>query len=176
MDPTHRIDLYVKILTVPFISVADLVRSMRQVYEPHGIRVFVAGSEVLQLPTLMDIDVGACDQSALTSEQLELFGNRNGVPADGIAVYFIRSTNPPLNGCAAHIRDSPALVVTQLASRWSLAHEVGHVLGLDHVADTDRLMTGNGTFTITNPPPDLINSEIDTIRSSPFVKPFSTTP
>jgi hypothetical protein len=45
---------------------------------------------------------------------------------------------------------------------------VGHVLGLFHVNNNDRLMTGNGTANITNPPPDLIASEVATMLASPF--------
>jgi hypothetical protein len=47
-----------------------------------------------------------------------------------------------------------------------MGHEVGHVLGLSHVNNNDRLMTGNGTANITNPPPDLSSSEITTMRNS----------
>jgi hypothetical protein len=173
MDLTHQVNLYVKTLTTPFILVVDMVRSMRQVYGPHGIGVNVTGSQVLQLPMLTDLDVGSCSPTALTDEQHDLFGNRGGVPPGEIVIYFVRSTSPaPLNGCAAHLPGAPAAVITQLASRWALGHEVGHLLGLEHVDDTDRLMTGNGTFTITNPPPILIQSEVDTILSSPLVKPM----
>ena len=48
------------------------------------------------------------------------------------------------------------------------AAEIGHVLGLSHVNDNNRLMTGNGTANITNPPPDLIATECNTMRASPF--------
>jgi predicted Zn-dependent protease len=47
-----------------------------------------------------------------------------------------------------------------------MGHEVGHVLGLSHVNNNDRLMTGNGTANITNPPPDLIESERQTMEGS----------
>lgn len=40
---------------------------------------------------------------------------------------------------------------------------MGHVLNLRHVNDNDRIMTGNGTGNITNPPPDLINTEVTTM-------------
>ncbi len=177
MVASYQIDLYIKTLTTPFISVADMVRSMRLVYEPHGIEVNVAGSELLQLPMLTDLDVGNCDSTAITDEQSQLLANRVGVPPGEMAIYFIRSTNPaPLNGCAAHLPGAPAAVITHLASRWALGHEVGHLLGLEHVNDSHRLMTGDGTFTITNPPPILIQSEIDTILSSPLVKPTGNGP
>ena len=45
---------------------------------------------------------------------------------------------------------------------------LGHVLGLFHVNNNDRLMTGNGTANITNAPPDLIASEVATMLASPF--------
>ena len=47
-----------------------------------------------------------------------------------------------------------------------MGHEIGHVLGLSHVNDNNRLMTGNGTSNITNPPPDLISTEVNTMRAS----------
>jgi hypothetical protein len=47
-----------------------------------------------------------------------------------------------------------------------MGHEIGHVLGLVHVNDNNRLMTGNGTSNITNPPPDLISTEVNTMRAS----------
>lgn len=64
----------------------------------------------------------------------------------------------------------PACVVVRGATQWTLAHEVGHVLGLRHVNDNDRLMTGNGTGNITNPPPDLVSSEVGTMGNSPYTQ------
>jgi hypothetical protein len=37
---------------------------------------------------------------------------------------------------------------------------------LFHVNDNDRLMTGNGTANITNPPPDIVGSERTTMLNS----------
>jgi hypothetical protein len=42
------------------------------------------------------------------------------------------------------------------------------VLGLLHVNNNDRLMTGNGTANITNPPPDLAGTEVSTMLASAF--------
>ena len=42
------------------------------------------------------------------------------------------------------------------------------MLGLFHVDDDNRLMTGNGTDNITNPPPDLIDSESKTMLISSY--------
>ena len=114
-----------------------------------------------------------CVAGSTTDEQNQLFGNRNNVGDNEVVAYFVRSTVPPLNGCAAHPIERPGAVIAQGATRWTLAHEMGHVLGLPH-CDTDghrlfdRLMTGGGTANITNPPPDLIASEVQTMRDSTF--------
>ena len=103
---------------------------------------------------------------SVTGEQTNLFNNRNNAGPTDVVVYFVRSTVPPFNGCAAYPATRPGAVVAQGATKWTLAHEVGHVLGLFHVNDNNRLMTGNGTSNITNPPPDLISTEVNTMRVS----------
>ncbi|EEM86347.1 hypothetical protein bthur0012_56690 [Bacillus thuringiensis serovar pulsiensis BGSC 4CC1] len=107
----------------------------------------------------------------VTDEQKELFENRNNVKVNELTVYFVRSTIPPTNGCAAHPSQKPGAVVTSVASVWTLGHEIGHVLGLRHVNNNEQLMTGNGTGNITNPPPDLSSSEIETMRNSQYTTP-----
>ena len=158
--------LHVKTLTAPTIPVATMLARMREVYNASGIEVELASTEALNLPALNDLDVGGCTMGNTTTEQNQLFGNRNNVGANDVAVYFVRSTVPPFNGCAAHPPNRPSCAVVQGATEWTMAHEVGHVLGLSHVNDNNRLMTGNGTGNITNPPPDLVASEVTTMGNS----------
>jgi hypothetical protein len=143
-----------------------MISSMEQVYATAGIGVEIVSTETLTLPALNDLDVGACTLGTTTAEQNQLFANRNLVGANEVVVYFVRSTVPPFNGCAAFPAGRPGAVVAQGATQWTMGHEVGHVLGLFHVNNNDRLMTGNGTANITNPPPDLIASEVTTMRGS----------
>ncbi|MGW5667374.1 hypothetical protein, partial [Micromonospora sp. NPDC003776] len=164
--PTVR--LHTKILTTPNIAVARMVDRMREVYGSCGIAIEWASTEILNLPDLNDVDVGQCLRGQTTDEQDDLFANRNNAGGNDIVVYFVRSTVPPFNGCAAHPDGQPGAVVAQGATQWTLGHEVGHVLGLIHVNDNNRLMTGNGTGSITNPPPDLSASECSTMTDSPF--------
>ncbi len=167
---TPWVRLHLKRLTDPTIPIDDMVANMREVFNDSGIQVEIGSDEALNLPTLNDLDVGSCTRGNTTTEQNTLFANRNNVGANDIPVYFVRSTIPPLNGCAAHPAGEPACVVARGASGWTLGHEIGHVLGLNHVNDNDRLMTGNGTNNITNPPPDLVASEVRTMDNSPYTQ------
>jgi hypothetical protein len=176
--------LHLKILDTPTIPIDDMVRNMREVYRSVNIAVEVASTENLNLPLLTDLDVGNC-QGTVTAEQTTLFSNRNNAGANDIVIYFCRSVGNAananaFNGCANHPTGQPGAAVASYASPWTLAHEVGHVLGLDHVDDPappdpaapaaqlDSLMTGRGTAMITNPPPDLSASEVTTMLASPF--------
>ena len=162
--------MHLKVLTEPTVSRDQMVQSMRDVYRTAGIDVEVASVESLNLPALNDLDVGACVAGSTTAEQNELFGHRNNVGTNDVVVYFVRSTIPGYNGCAAHPAGRPGAVVASVASPWTLGHEVGHVLGLGHVNDNNRLMTGNGTWNVTNPPPDLIAAEIDVMKANPLTR------
>jgi hypothetical protein len=153
-----RLRLHIKVLTTPNVPIDTMISSMRE--------VDIGSTENLNFPLLNDLDVGSCVMGQTTQEQRDLFANRNNVGTDDVTVYFVRSTVPAFNGCAAHPAGQPGAVVAQGATRWTLAHEVGHVLGLNHVSDNDRLMTGNGTANITNPPPDLTSTESTTMDNS----------
>ncbi len=169
--------LHVKILTTPTSTpLSTMISSMRQVYGMQGIQVQVVSTENLNLPTLNAVDVGSCN-GATTTEQNQLFGNRNFAGPNDMVAYFVQATTPnALNGCASHPAGQPGAVITQVASPWTLAHETGHVLGLPHVDDPappdpaappallDRLMTGRGTWNVQNPPADIIATEADRIR------------
>ncbi len=160
------IRVHIKILTNPNANLDLMVDNMQQVYMMSGIRVERGTTEHLNFPALDDLDVGGCMMGSTTAEQNQLFANRNNAGSKDIVVYFVRSTVPPYNGCAAYPAGKPGAAVAQYATVWTMAHEVGHVLGLSHVNDNNRLMTGNGTANITNPPPDLIASEISTMQNS----------
>jgi hypothetical protein len=158
--------LHVKILTNPNISIENMIVSMQQVYEAVGLRVHRVSTENLNLLALNDVDVGACTLGTVTAEQTQLYANRNNAGPNDVVAYFVRSTVPPYNGCAAHPVGRPGAVIAQGATTWTLAHEIGHVLGLFHINNNNRLMTGNGTSNITNPPPDLVSTEVITMRKS----------
>ena len=176
----ERIRLHIKIIepTTTQAFIDTRVNAMKQIYSDNGILVEVASTENLSsnmtiLP-LRDLDVGTCSGAA-TASQGTLFANRNNVGANEVVAYFIRSTTPgALNGCATFPAGEPGAVVTSVASQWTLAHEIGHVLGLSHLpgevcppagAAPTRLMTGCGTGLIVGTP-TLVPSEVTTMDSS----------
>ena len=166
------IQLHFKVLTEPRISLANMVRSMKSTFRPHGYDVQVKSLEALDLPALTDLDIGPCSlNTPPTAEQRELFRHRRTNEAGEIVIYFVHSTIPPTSGCAVHPNGRLGAVVTRGASRWTLAHEVGHLMGLRHTASNRRLMTGGGTINIVDPPPDLIASELTRIRQSGLAVP-----
>ena len=171
------VNLHVKILTNPTSFTFDaMLVAMREVYATAGIAVNIASTEVLNLSNpvlapLNDVDTGSCTMGSVSAEQTALSNFRASASAIDVVVYLCRSVSwnsGSLNGCASFPANRPMVVVASYASRYTLGHEVGHVLGLGHVNDSNRLMTGNGTGNITNPPPDLIQSEKNTMIASPF--------
>jgi outer membrane protein OmpA-like peptidoglycan-associated protein len=167
-----RIRLHTKVLQDPDVPIATMVASIRQIYGPAGFLVEHVSNERLRataLSDLIDLDI-LCDKiGEVSAEQSRLFANRNSVQSNDIVVYFVRQTTPPVAGCAAHPIGLPGCVVVQSASQWVMSHEVGHVLGLEHVSESapgasDRLMFPVDAF--TNPPPDLVSSEVKTMDYS----------
>ncbi len=189
--------LHIKVLTNPNIPIETMLNRMREVYSTAGIRVVVASREDLttavlgnaNFTTLNDLDVGQCD-GATSNEQNQIFQNQNNIPAgqrnNEIVVYFVRQVTKTggevLNGCATFPNGQPGAVVAQIGSQWTLAHEVGHVFGLSHIAgehqgcpasdpeccstpDRTRLMTGCSTSNIVGTP-TVDQTEIDTMTKS----------
>jgi hypothetical protein len=163
--------LGLKILRNPSrFSLHEMLYNMASVYATVNFQVVELSFENLNLPSLEVVDVGTCSGSNFTAEQTQLFANRNGLGASDVAVYFVDATVPAFNGCAAHPVNVPACIIASGASKWTVGHEDGHVLGLIHVADAHNLMTGGGTDNITNPPPILNNTQATTMQGNQFAR------
>ena len=120
----------------------------------------IASVETLNLPLLNGPRRWCVHGRATTAEQNKLFANRNNAGANDICVYFVRSTVPPLNGCAAFPPAAPPPSSRRSRRPGPWGTSAGMCSACPTSTDTNRLMMGGGTWNITNPPPDLIQSEV----------------
>lgn len=165
-----RIRLLIKTLSPPIIDVDEMLEAMRHIYSRADILVEEGPREKLRIASYdghdrEDFRVGKCRAGEVTTDQHALFQHHDGARQGDIVVYIVRAVIPPMNGCAASPADLPGAVVASRASRFTLAHEVGHVLGLAHVGDSRNLMTNRGTATIKGEP-ELTDPQIRTMHGS----------
>lgn len=107
---------------------------------------------------LLKANVGTCTSTILpnstsaTEDQNRLFKYRKDpktkkvIGSDEIVIYFVSNivgTSPEglkIVGCATYPKDMPGAVIDQNANKYTLAHEIGHVLGLFHEEDRSNIM------------------------------------
>jgi hypothetical protein len=165
--------LHFRTLATPDISLSMMFEAIQQVYALANIQVRLASSRALELPQLRTVKVGKCE-SDLTDDERALHAHREGALENDVIAFICEMLDPPIDGCSVHPPGQPGVVIWRRApSPYTLAHEVGHVLGLVHVDDDDSLMTGNGPENITNLPPDLSADEIAIMNRSPLVQRIS---
>jgi hypothetical protein len=173
-------------------AVVSIIRvqlvAMQRLFAESGIAVLPGTTEDLsgraELEPLEFLDVGEC-RGEVTQDQRDLFANRNNVGSDELVIYIVPILVGPAGnplGCATHPPGRPGAAVELVTGTdWLVSHEVGHVLGLDHVckfqeADgqlpavpcgvghSDSLMFPNTGW--TNLPPNLSSGESVTMRNS----------
>ena len=172
-DPWNAVRVHVKVVVRPVISIDTMVERMQAVFATVGLQVIVEGQpEELDLPDLFDVNVGACKEGDLpTWDQARLFAHRDGAGPNDVVAYFVRSTIPPLNGCSWHGGPNPAVIIASEANVWTLAHQLGQVLGLPIVDDNARLMAAKATDRpggVTRPLPILTDDEAARVHASPY--------
>lgn len=164
--------LHAKVVVQPSVPIQDQINAVNSIFATANIEVRLASVENLSLPQFEDLDVGRCVQGEVTSEQSQLFQHRNGVGPADICAYWVRSmtsANGVTIGCAAHPGGIPALaLMSSTPTRYVLAHEIGHVLGLAHVGnqcDPNSPWLMNPCDSFSTPPPDISGREGNTMRN-----------
>lgn len=145
-----------------------MIEAARLVFSCAEIGIELVSRGRLDLPDMLDVPVSRCELRETTDAQRRLFAHRAPAGDRDVVAYFIRSTVPPSSGCAAHPVGSPGVLLTRQASLWTLAHEIGHVLGLPHVATEGRLMS-DGTSSLNGQIPQITPLESAIIHGSPFM-------
>lgn len=123
-------------------------------------------------PDLLALDQDDCAASghSVSDEEDDLFDLGRDLGADVVGYYINSSNAGAFVGCAAHPPGRRGFWVGNGASPWTFAHELTHVIGDNgHTSDSDNLMS-TPTASITNPPPDLTNSQEDRILDDPDVE------
>lgn len=200
----HNVHLHIRTGVAPNISIDRMIYAMRSVYNKYGLGVVIRSNKTFDLSNdFRPLDVAVtvpipipvagvaifivedlCANSLGTSDdQDDLFSqHKSGVDPSHILVFFIDTTDPPSNGCSSHPSDTPGAVIAKGATLWTLAHEVGHVLGLSHtegilgdvlteidinaLCEFDHLMTTCGTGKLSTNSPILDSSEVQKMKDS----------
>lgn len=154
-----------------------LAKVVQRVFAANGMDVQCssASEELTDAGLTEEVRTGGC-VSRPSGEHARLFATAKGlVSPDQVAVFVVRRifNADPASGCAKHPDDIPGLVITEAAlagtstrtGLWVLAHEVAHVLGLEHTSSSRSLMFAPATA-ITASTPELSNDERKSVMAS----------
>jgi hypothetical protein len=157
-------------------------------------RVFAQCGVELRRTTLANVTNSALLDIAQTTCPLTIGGDTNrgteetalfalgrsgaGACASNFLVYYVRSNSLALRGCSAFPVGQPGVHVADSASQYTMAHEIGHVLGLAHVTSGTgaavNLMIGapagnTGSLPANNANVQLTRNQCNTVVASGLV-------
>ncbi len=170
---THRIGLHFRAIALTQVTFNKILSSAQAVYAQYGIRIDMMNGESLAFTpadqTRFEKVNQDCKWDLSVGEFNELHARGSFAPATEVLVYFVKSFKEQLNGCGGHSKGRPACTVAETGTRWTVAHELGHVLlgatfAPVHVNDTRNLM--NTTTTTIVGTPTLTVAQLARIRAS----------
>ena len=179
------VKVHTKALQPPKLtSLDDMLFNATALFAEHDIEVIEGSREVIataesDLDRFQTIFTGDGSADELTTDVAELHGALRADSADSgtepdpmdIVVAVVEHLVPAALGCYTHPVEQPGVVLSaELAGPWTLAHELGHVLGLDDDADPASLMFAASNPAADDPPPTLSDADAATIKTSPLAQ------
>lgn len=180
---THKVRLHFRSISMPRVPEFTALANAQRVYDQYGVQLeFASGFSMGATgdqEILLDGADGTCNWDQASDEQRilsQIGGGRAGVGATDILVFYadhIRQSNgSTLAGCAGHRPGAPTVVVSAVGSRWTLGHEVCHVLlgptfRPVHTTDPVNLMF-SPTAGITADPPGLTPEQVTRVHASRY--------
>jgi hypothetical protein len=181
----RKVRLVFRSVAMPVVPEFTALDNAQSVYDQYNIKLEFASGLSMRMSShdLLELDAsdGTCQWNQASDEQavLNSMGGRQGAGPLDIVVYYVnqivQKDGSKLNGCAGHIPGQPTVVVAAGGSRWTLGHELCHVLlGPDfrpvHSTDPTNLMY-TPTSSITANPPGLTPAQITAVRTSKYCTP-----
>ncbi len=169
----HRVGLHFRAIAMTQVAFDRILASAQAAYAQYGIRIDMMNGESLLFSAGDQARFEKVNQECLwdlsVGEFNELHGRGTAAPANEVLVYFVKSFKEQLNGCGGHTKGRPACTIAETGTRWTVAHELGHVLlgstfAPVHVNDTRNLM--NTTTSTIISMPTLSVSQLAQMRKS----------
>jgi hypothetical protein len=174
-DYTHRVRMHFRSIALANVPFQESLTWAEIVYGQYGIKMEFASGMSLMLSEeeeerLAQID-GTCHWVIEDADYFELQSLGPPVPSNDLLVYYVSHFSEDLRGCGGHARNRPACIIAASGTKWTTAHESGHVLltsGFDPVHAPSRLnLMYEVTTVFGNTIPILTDAQVAKIRTHP---------
>jgi hypothetical protein len=174
---THRFNLHFRSLALSNVPFDRLMSGTAQVYAQYGIEARFANGQSLGLSldeeARFSVVKQNCDWVMDSGEFADLHRLGTPIPNNDVAVFIVNQFQENIRGCGGHATNLPACAVSHDCLRWSLAHEICHVLltssfAPQHTDSTRNLMFHSESLALE--PPALTEKQTAKIRSSPLCR------
>ena len=128
----HRVTLHFRSISLANVPFERSLSDAEKIYGQYGIKIEFGSGQSLGLSREEEqrfnrVD-GDCNWIMNSGEFNELHQLGGPVPQTEILVYYVRDFGDSILGCGGHATNRPACTIAADGTRWTTAHEVGHVL------------------------------------------------